>query len=198
MYELSGIIPAAGLSSRMGAFKPLMAVAGETMIERVIGMMRRAGAGPILVVTGHNREALEASLAGAADVVCIYNPDYARTQQLESLRLAMARLEGLTQRVMISPADVPMVSDETVAAIRQVDADFVRPIYEGEYGHPVFLKAEWFDYLMKYEGPGGLRGAMERSGCRLVDLRVKDRGTVLDNDTPQDVERLMRWAEGEM
>ena len=195
MRKLAGIILAAGLSSRMGEFKPLIRVNGETMIGRVIGMMRRCGASPIVIVTGHRQEELRQALAGEADVEFVYNPDYATTQQLESLRLALATLAGRCERVMISPADVPLVSDETAALIRDTDGDFVRPVWQGEYGHPVFLRAAWFDYLQSYDGPGGLRGAMERSGCLLVDLPVRDRGTVLDNDTPEDLRRLLRWAD---
>lgn len=194
MHKLSGVILAAGLSSRMGAFKPLMNIGGQPMITHVIGTMRRAGASPIVVVTGHRHDELEAALAGDPDVVCVYNPDYATTQQLESLRLALNTLKGQADRVMISPADVPLVSDTTAQTIRDTDGDFVRPVWHGEYGHPVFLKAEWFDYLMTYDGPGGLRGAMERSGCRLIDQPVEDRGTVLDNDTPADVSTLMAWS----
>ena len=197
MHKLSGVILAAGLSSRMGAFKPLMDVGGKPMILRVIDLMRSTGAAPIVVVTGHNRQALEVALSPCEDVECVCNPDYATTQQLESLRLALKALAGYTERVMISPADVPLVSVQTARFIRDTDGDFVRPVWRGEYGHPVFLKAAWFDYLMAYDGPGGLRGAMERSGCKLVDLPVEDRGTVLDNDTPQDILRLTEWMNGQ-
>ena len=193
MHRLSGILLAAGLSSRMGAFKPLMDVGGRPMILRVVDLMRSTGAAPIVVVTGHNRQALEEALEGQPGIECVLNPDYASTQQLESLRIALRALAGRTERVMISPADVPLVSPETARFIRDADGDFVRPVWHGEYGHPVFLKAAWFDWLMAYDGPGGLRGAMERSGCRLVDLPVEDRGTVLDNDTPQDIQRLTEW-----
>ena len=195
MSKLAGIILAAGLSSRMGEFKPLIRVNGETMIGRVIGMMRRCGASPIVVVTGHRHGELEQALSGEPEVELVFNPDYATTQQLESLRLALTVLTGRCDRVMISPADVPLVSDGTAALIRDTEGDFVRPVWHGEYGHPVFLGAEWFVYLQAYDGPGGLRGAMERSGCALVDLPVEDRGTVLDNDTPADLQRLLQWAE---
>ena len=53
MAELAGLILAAGTSSRMGAFKPMLQVDGQTMIRRVADMMRRAGAGPVAVVTGY-------------------------------------------------------------------------------------------------------------------------------------------------
>ena len=49
--------------------------------------------------------------------------------------------------------------------------------------------------LMTYDGPGGLRGAVERSVCVLTELDVADRGTILDNDTPEDFERLKQFSE---
>lgn len=192
MAELAGVVLAAGLSSRMGAYKPLMQVDGESMSRRVVSMMHAAGAEPVLVVTGYRRDALEDHLRGMG-VRFVYNSDYAVTQQLESLRLALARLEGKCRRVLICPADVPLVGADTVQALLALPGDFVRPVWHGEVGHPVVLDAGLIPYLMAYDGPGGLRGAVERSGCRLRELQVEDRGTVLDNDTPQDVERLLRW-----
>lgn len=193
MGRLVGVILAAGLSSRMGAYKPMLAVKGQTMIRRVVAMMQRAGADPVLVVTGHRREELERHLQGTG-VRCLFNPDYAVTQQLESLQLALAELQGQCTRVLISPADVPLVKDDTVQRILAQEGDFVRPVWHGEVGHPVALSARLIPYLLQYKGPGGLRGAVEQSGCALVDLPVEDRGTVLDNDTPQDVARLLAWA----
>lgn len=196
MGKLAGVILAAGLSSRMGAYKPLLLVDGTSMIGHVVAMMQAAGADPILVVTGYRHEELEGHLRGAG-VQCVYNPEYATTQQLDSLCLALAELEGQCERVMISPADVPLVEHKTVDALLAMEGDFVRPVYHGEVGHPVLLGAEWIPYLRAYDGPGGLRGAMERSGCDLRELEVEDRGIVLDNDTPQDLERLLRWHQNQ-
>ncbi len=196
MQKLSGIILAAGLSSRMGDFKPLLRINGQTMIQRVICMMRRCGASPIVIVTGHRHKALEAALAEEADVEFVFNPDYATTQQMDSLRLALIALRGRTERVMISPADVPLVCHATAAMLRDTEGDFVRPNWHGQYGHPVFIQAKWMDYLIAYDGPGGLRGAMENSGAPIRSLPVLDRGTVLDNDTPEDFRCLREWITG--
>lgn len=193
MEQLAGVILAAGLSSRMGDYKPLLEVNGQSMIRRVVAMMQRAGADPVLVVTGHRREELERHLQGTG-VHCLYNPDYAVTQQLDSLKLALRELRGRYTRVLISPTDVPLVEDATVQEILAQAGDFVRPVWRGEVGHPVALSADWIPFLLAYEGPGGLRGAVERSGCVLVDLPVEDRATVLDNDTPQDLRHLLEWA----
>lgn len=106
MEPLGGIILAAGLSSRMGRYKPLIEVQGRSMIGHVIDRMRGAGASPIVVVTGHQSELLRQSLEGEA-VEFVHNPDYAHTQQLESLRLGLCVLKGRCARVLISPADGP-------------------------------------------------------------------------------------------
>ena len=193
MEKLGGLILAAGLSSRMGDYKPLIDVDGRSMIGRVIDMMRNAGARTIVVVTGHRREELEAHLRDEG-VEFVFNPDYATTQQLESLKLGLTALSKRCEQVMISPADVPLVAPQTVKLLMELDGDFVRPLFHGAPGHPVFLKADWIPYIMSYDGLGGLKGAVESNGqMRLISLEVTDEGVVLDNDTKEDLERLFRW-----
>lgn len=195
MSSLAGIVLAAGLSSRMGAFKPLMEVDGRAMILRVIDGMKGAGASPVVVVTGHRRAELEAALSEEG-VEFAFNPDYAVTQQLESLRVGLAAVAGRAERIMISPADVPLVSPATIARLAATPGDFIRPVWQGEVGHPVFLSSAFIPYLMAYDGPGGLRGAMERHpACDLRSVDCDDRGTVLDNDTRSDFNRLLAWRE---
>lgn len=193
MEKLGGLILAAGLSSRMGEYKPLIAIEGRSMIKCVIDMMREAGAKTVVVVTGYRHEDLEAHLK-EEQVEFVFNPDYARTQQLESLKLGLRALAGRYEQIMISPADVPLVSPETVNTLMNLEGDFIRPLFQGEPGHPVFLKADWISYIENYDGPGGLKGAVERNDrMQLVSLEVTDRGVILDNDTKEDLERLFRW-----
>lgn len=192
MERLGGVILAAGLSSRMGSYKPLMNVDGQSMIRHVVNMMKEAGASVIVVVTGYRREELETHLADA-DVEFAYNPEFAVTQQLESLRIGLLKLQNRCERIMISPADVPIVHPDTVQSLLAQTGDFIRPLYRKEPGHPVILKNDWIPYVLQYHGPGGLKGAMESSNCVLRDFEVTDMGVILDNDTQQDFERLILW-----
>ena len=52
MKPAGALILAAGMSRRMGSFKPLMEFQGETLIGRVVRSLREAGASPIVVVVG--------------------------------------------------------------------------------------------------------------------------------------------------
>ena len=69
------VILAAGLSSRMKDFKPLLSVDGRTAVAGLAETIRGAGVDDILVVTGHEREKLMPEL----DMLRVdeaYNPDY--------------------------------------------------------------------------------------------------------------------------
>ncbi|MCD8142107.1 MAG: nucleotidyltransferase family protein [Clostridiales bacterium] len=192
MEQTGAVILAAGLSSRMGAYKPLLQIDGVSMIRHVYDAMFSAGAEPIVVVTGYRHEDIEAHLYGLP-VAFVHNPEYAHTQQLDSLRLGLRALKGRCQRVLISPADVPLVSQETVDALLRETGDFIRPVYQGKPGHPVVLNMALLPELERYSGGGGLRGAIECSGAVIRDVAVPDGGIALDADTPQDFEALLRW-----
>jgi CTP:molybdopterin cytidylyltransferase MocA len=59
------VIVAAGLSSRMGDYKPLMEIGGVSVARRVVRAFTRAGVSPIVVVTGYRADELEAHLSAA-------------------------------------------------------------------------------------------------------------------------------------
>ena len=51
-WKIGAIVAAAGLSSRMGAFKPLLPFEGATVIERCLANLRGAGASVAQTATG--------------------------------------------------------------------------------------------------------------------------------------------------
>ncbi len=180
----------------MGAFKPLLEIGGRSMASRVADLMQGAGADPVIVVTGHRHEELEAHLAGRG-LWFVFNPDYASTQQMESLRLALWALPGDWERALVTPADIPLVRLDTVERLLAAKGDFIRPRRGGRTGHPVVLSAGLVPYLLRYDGPGGLKGAVARSGCAVRDVDTDDPGVLMDNDTPEDLRRtLVQFEEG--
>lgn len=191
MTELAGLILAAGLSSRMGAFKPTLPVGGQSMIRRVADMMRRSGASPIVVVTGFRGEELERHLEGL-DLRFVRNERYYETQMLDSLLLGLEQLPANTRRVLLSPADIPLVAPETVDALLAAEGEFVRPLFRDKPGHPVVLSRSIFPALKSFHGEGGLKGAVNALGVPITDVPVEDRGTLLDCDTREEYDALLR------
>ncbi len=188
------MIAAAGLSSRMGRFKPLLPFAGTTIAARCVENFRAAGVAEILVVTGYREQELRAALAGA-DVRFCSNPDYRTTQMFDSLRIGLAALPAGCARVFITPADIPAVRPETVRALLETAGAAVRPLCGGRPGHPILLDRSLVPGLLTHDGAGGLRGALDALGVRFTDLPTDDAGILLDADTPADYAALLRREE---
>ena len=53
MKKTGAVLAAAGLSSRMGDFKPLLPFEDTTIAFHVTSMLKRLGADPVIVVTGY-------------------------------------------------------------------------------------------------------------------------------------------------
>ena len=70
--ETAALIVAAGMSSRMGDFKPMLTIGEMSIAERVITTFQQAGVTRIVVVTGYQAELLERHLAGR-EVVFLRN-----------------------------------------------------------------------------------------------------------------------------
>ena len=63
--QTGAVITAAGMSSRMGDFKPLLNIGSMTIVKRIVATLKQAGAEKLVMVTGYNAETLEHHLAGS-------------------------------------------------------------------------------------------------------------------------------------
>lgn len=192
MSKPAAVVLAAGVSSRMGNFKPMLTVDGQTMIRRVVASMQESGADPVIVVTGYKHDILARHLADTG-VTLVRNERYYETQMLDSLLLGLSALPDGTERVLITPADIPLVRPETIQTLLSAEGDFVRPCYQGAPGHPVVMALRLHQPLRAFQGSGGLRGAIEASGVVPVDIPVEDFGTTLDGDTRDEYARLLQY-----
>ena len=193
---IGGVVLAAGYSSRMGELKPLMPVGGVPALQRSIEALAGAGA-EVAVVTGHRREALS-PLIRSCGALELPNPDYDKgmfTSVLTGLRhFAGKGAEG----VLLLPCDCAAVPRE---AVRQVVAcagdrgEFALPTYEGKNGHPLWIPARYFSEILRFTGPGGLKGARLLHEDTLIHLPMPWAGTVLDMDTPEDYAALCAYVQ---
>jgi molybdate transport repressor ModE-like protein len=193
MEEFGAVIIAAGLSSRMGKFKPMLPVNKTSFIKCIIDTIRAAGIATIVVVTGYHSAELEEHLSQNT-VILVHNERYASTQMFDSVCIGLRKLKNICSKILIIPADVPLVSVETYRKVLAQEADFVRPIFEGQAGHPVLLKQDMIPLILTYKGSGGLRGAVEASTRSICDLEVDDLAIIMDADTPEDYSRLVKYC----
>lgn len=190
-----GLILAAGRSSRMGAFKPLLPLGESNMLLTAVGKLRFC-CGSIAVVIGKNSAQMEEAIAPYPYVAAINNKDFKTAPMFSSVALGIEYFMGKCDRLFILPCDIPAFSERTLSAMLKLmdaaKATIIKPTYGGRSGHPVLISSAVFRSILDYGGERGLAGAIEAFGGAAV-VAVSDRGILLDADTQQDYERLVEY-----
>ncbi len=192
--KTSALITAAGLSSRMNDFKPLMKIDGISMIDRIINTFKDADIDDIIVVTGRDADILEASV-NEPSVRFVRNERYASTQMLDSVKIGLRAASGC-ECILFTPVDVPLFTAETVKAVMETEGSIVIPTFEGKDGHPVKISSSLFPGIISYEGDCGLKGALNASCEPVIRVPVDDEAILFDADTPEEFKRLEELGTG--
>lgn len=190
--QVGALITAAGMSSRMGDFKPMLNIGSISIAQRIVATLQKAGVNKIVMVTGYNALALERHLANNG-IIFLRNENYETTQMFDSVKIGLEYLKDKCDRILFTPVDIPLFTSATVEKLMHLDAQLACPIYGGEKGHPIMIASGLVDSILSDCGEGGLSGAMERCGEELVRLPVEDEGILHDADTPADYEGLLRY-----
>ncbi len=186
------LIVAAGMSSRMGDFKPLLNIGAISIAQRVVATFQQAGVEKIVMVTGYNAVALERHLAGNG-IVFLRNENYETTHMFDSACIGLRYLQDKCDRVLFTPVDIPLFTAATVQTLLASGAALASPVCEWETGHPILIASDLIPALLADSGEGGLRGALERCGVPMTLIPVQDRGVLHDADTPEDYRALLAY-----
>lgn len=186
------ILPGAGASRRMGRPKLLLPYRNSTLVGSVVEALRGGGVSTIVLVTSPGDEDLRA-WAREAGVLTAVNPDPGRGM-LSSIREGLAALGETDEILLVSPADLPVLRSETVAALVQrmeeTGAPLAVPVYRGKRGHPLAIAPALIPEIETLDPDVGLKQLRDRHEDRLLEVEVEDAGVVLDVDTPEDYEKI--------
>lgn len=196
--KLSGLVLAAGLSSRMGAFKPLMRIGDKTLVEHSVESLFRGGAEIVTVVLGFRAREIQELLdkAFAKRVRFALNPAYETTDMLASIKAGISALAPCDAFFLL-PGDMPAVAESTMSALASAlagtGAPVAMPTIEGRRKHPPLIRASCIGDILSYDGEGGLRGIWQSYEGRIAEVAVQDRGCLLDADKMDDFIKLSRY-----
>ena len=183
--RIAAVVLAAGQSRRMGAANKLLAeVNGAAMLDRALEAARASQAASVLVVTGHERERIEAVVAAPT----VHNPDYADGLST-SLRVGIAALPEDVDGAVVLLGDMPFVSaahiDRLIAAFNPLEGRSICvPTFNGKRGNPVLWGRDLFADLRHVSGDVGARHLIGANGNLLVEVPMPDAGVLCDIDTP--------------
>jgi len=198
--RVAAVILAAGRSTRMGGPNKLLAEIGGRPLVRIAAEEALASrARPVIVVTGHQRDKVEAALAGL-EVQLAHNPDFAdglSTSVKTGLSAVPADIDG----AIVCLGDMPQVRapliEKLVAAFDpERGALVVVPTIDGKRGNPVVWSRRFFPELMTLDGDIGARNVIGRYPEAVIEVPLTDTAALIDVDTPEALNRVKAELEG--
>jgi molybdenum cofactor cytidylyltransferase len=174
----------------MGRNKLLFDLGGETVVRRAVRTALGAGLDPVVVVLGHEAEAVRAALV---PLPCqfVVNPRHAEGMN-SSVSAGFAALPAGVAAGVVLLADMPFVSAAMIAKLveryRTGDALLVFSEYDGVQAPPTLFDRSLFAELAGPEGKGCGKRMRRRHPDR--EAIVAWPATALaDLDVPEDYER---------
>ncbi|WP_434310537.1 DVU_1551 family NTP transferase [Hominifimenecus sp. rT4P-3] len=195
---LGAVIVAAGLSSRMGAWKPALKIGERSFLEWELDCLLRAGVSRTVIVTGKRGDEIERAYEGPG-IECVKNERYAETKMFDSACLGFRRFDSAWKGIFFLPGDSPMFSVYTVKRLWEAleqdgEGETFCPFYRGKPGHPLLLRGRVLPRVLAHDGRMGLRGACEGLGEKQRKISVPDPGILLDADEPREYQELLTYA----
>jgi CTP:molybdopterin cytidylyltransferase MocA len=186
---ISGVVLAAGEGRRFGGTKALATLGGQPLVLHALRALHGAGVDEMIVVTGHDAEAVESVLPPSVRVV---RNDAYRDGQSTSLAAALHSLSDDSEAAVILMADQPGITADDVRALidgfRRTRQAIVRLRYLDGPG-PALLSREIYAEAGHLHGDAGARVLMASHPEWVQEVPI-DRVVPLDVDTPEDLEQL--------
>ncbi len=196
--KIAALILAAGYSSRMGEFKPLLPLGASTVMEEAVERFRRAGIEDIRVICGHRADELRPVIARLG-IRGILNSRFERGMY-SSVLAGVESLEAEIEAFFVLPVDVPLVKPATIAALaasyRQTRPKIVYPRFEGLRGHPPVISTELAAKLPD-DCEGGLAAFLGGYEEEAADLDVIDQAVLMNCNTRLDYLKLKAYRSRE-
>lgn len=198
------LLPAGGLSTRMGRPKLSLPLGGRTVLEQVIRTLRRAAVEHILVVLGPHAADLAAPAANAGalvEVLAAPTPDM-RATVVHGLRWLEQRFHPQPEDFwLLIPADHPALAASVVQALQESrrqrpERSIFIPTFNGQRGHPALLAWQHVAAIHALPRDQGLNRYFRLQQSATQEVPVDSPAVLTDLDTPEDYERLLRdWRE---
>jgi molybdenum cofactor cytidylyltransferase len=157
---ISGVVLAAGTSSRLGRPKQLLELDGRPLLQHVVDAVAAAGVDEVVVVLGHAADQIGAAITFPDRARTVVNPDY-RSGQASSLATGLEAVGPDPEAVVIVLGDQPRLDPQRIRRVLDAwtaaDAAVARALWEGVPGHPVVIGRSQLDLFRTIEGDKGGR-----------------------------------------
>jgi CTP:molybdopterin cytidylyltransferase MocA len=174
----------------MGRIKQLLLLPDRPAIRRCLESLFAGGVAGVIVVLAPDSPVAAAVRDLPVKILCNEDP---ASDMAGSVRVGLQATDPAVRSVLVSLADHPLVTPGTIAAILAEGAaspgSIIIPTYRGRRGHPTLFPRSIIDTILSV---GTLRDVIADNRGAVRRLDVDDEGVVLDMDTEQDYQELLR------
>ena len=193
--KIYGLIIAAGLSGRMGEFKPLLKYEGKSFLQNITLKLDRV-CSKIIIVTGHNADQIEENISQINlqhECKLIFNPDF-KEGMFTSLQKGLRNI-GECDWVLYHFVDQPTLPESFYSEfVEQIENsyDWVQPRYNGRNGHPIIINKSIFNSIISAPKTSNLREVINE---KIIKKKFWECGysQIFDDiDTPDEYKELTK------
>ncbi|MFM8286468.1 MAG: NTP transferase domain-containing protein [Planctomycetaceae bacterium] len=198
MKRLFAILPAAGLSRRMGVPKLTLPWGDRLVIDRVLDALDLPDITARVLVARADNIPLVNAVARHPTVILL-QPDPPPAEMRHSVEAALREIAdrfapSAGDGWLLVPADHPLLDRHTIATLcegwQTCDAPLLIPTSEGVTGHPVVFRWDLAAEVFQLPAGSGLNVISRRHAHESRQIPVANRGICEDLDTPADLVRL--------
>lgn len=195
---LNSLLIAAGLSSRMGEFKPLLPFQNESIIISIINKLLPFSSN-VFIVTGFKEKEIISAIEkyfpkSVLDdkIVLVSNHDYEKGM-FTSLQAGLRKAKECDW-ILYHFIDQPQLPQNFYTDfITQTDDkfDWIQPAYNKRKGHPVLIRKSLFENILGTEENSSLKvvSNIKNISKKIWNCNYKD--VLVDIDTPEDYNMLI-------
>jgi len=192
---ISLVVLAAGRSTRTKENKLLLKLNGETLIRHVVKTATRSNADEVIVVLGYEAEKVKQQLL-RLQCKLVLNENYLKGQS-ESVKIGLAAVSSNAEAVMVLPADVALIDQQTINKVideyRRSKNPIVIASHKHQSGHPILLDRVLFPEISQVdEDTLGLKAVINRHRAEVKYVEVGTENPLIDIDTQEEFDRYFR------
>ena len=179
----------------MGRPKQQLPLGDRPVLRHCLDTISAAGVHELVVVVGVDAKETLETLSGLPVRIAV-NPAK-DSDMAASVRAGLEVLDHSCSGVLVCLADHPLASCDTMKALAQTHAEspdkIIIPAHNGKRGHPSLFPTSILNEIFVVDT---LRDIVRKDAARVRVVNVPDEGVVIDMDTPEDYERVLRRAGG--
>ncbi len=207
---ISAVVLAAGLSERMGKFKPLLPYGKRTVIEEITFKILGIGLDEVVVITGHEGDLVADALAGYP-VRIVHNFGYTGGGMLSSIKTGIRAVSlggsgdkndagtgrSDCEAALLCLGDQPSLKLRTIERLVEEYGSHEKgkilvPSYKKQGGHPILIPASFWSPILDLPPDGNLRDMVRDSATPVHYVETDDDSILKNMNTPDEYDEEIR------